>query len=195
MRTLLGAIVGLILAFVPLGGEGRVSHAAGRDVPFYSQFGDIAWPSWRSKSCGVAALAMLINFYRGEGTVSPQQLLEEGISAGLYVPNVGWSHWGLVRLARRSGLEGKPYDFSMLSRDAAFARFRDILDEGPVIASVYSRFNPKSTIPHLVVVIGIEGDTVRYHDPLDGAGGRKISIEDFKRGWKKRIIVIRPQGA
>lgn len=162
------------------------------EVPFYSQMSDIDWPSWRGKACGVASVAMLIDFYRGSGTVSPQGLLEEGIASGFYLENAGWTHEGLARLAERRGLEGEPYDLSYLNMDAAFERLAGILQDGPVIASVYSRFNPKSTIPHLAVINGIEGGMVYYNDPLEEAGGGTISIEAFKRGWKKRLIVIRP---
>lgn len=161
------------------------------DVPFYSQFKDIQSPEWRKKACGVASLAMIINFYRPE-TVSTQTLLKEGIAAGAYLNNAGWTHQGLALLAEHYGLNGASYDLSGLSMDSAFARFAEFLKTGPVIASVYYTFDPTSPIPHLVVVNGIENNTVYYNDPAAKTGGEKISTADFITGWKKRFIVIRP---
>ena len=160
-------------------------------VPFYSQFIDISSLAWRKKSCGMASLAMIINFY-DPGIVSAQKLLEKGIAAGAYMNGVGWTHQGIVSLADRYGLSGDTYDLSNLSKNDAFAQLEDFLVDGPVIASVHYKFNPKSPIPHLVVVNGIDGDNVSLNDPAAKSGGEKISIPDFIAGWKKRFIVIRP---
>lgn len=160
-------------------------------VPFYSQFNDISAPEWRKLSCGIADLAMIINFYQ-PGAVSADALLEEGIVAGAYINGAGWSHQGLVNLARAYGLTGSTYDLSNLDMDAAFAELEKFLKNGPVIASVYYTFDPNSPIPHLVVINGVKDGSVYYNDPAGKAANEKISIDDFMRGWKKRFIVIRP---
>lgn len=159
-------------------------------VPFYSQFKDITAVDWRKNSCGVASLAMLIEFYK-PGTVNPNTLLKEGISLGAYLSDAGWIHKGLASLAGKYGLTGKTYDYSKSDMDTAFSEFKKVLKDGPVIASVFNKFDPKSTIPHLVVITGIEGDKVFYNDPSAESGGKEISAEDFMRGWKKRFITVR----
>lgn len=159
-------------------------------VPFYSQFKDITAVEWRKNSCGVASLAMLIEFYK-PGTVAVNTLLKEGIADGAYLNSAGWIHKGLADLAGKYGLKGKTYDFSKSDMDTAYSEFQKILKDGPVIASVFNKFDPKSTIPHLVVITGIDGDKVFYNDPSAASGGKEISAEDFMRGWKKRFISVR----
>ncbi|MBI2047735.1 MAG: C39 family peptidase [Parcubacteria group bacterium] len=159
-------------------------------VPFYSQFHDISRTEWQGLGCGIADLAMLIEFYK-PGSVSVDALLEEGIVAGAFISGAGWSHKGLALLAEQYGLSGKTYDFSDLGTDAAFSQFETILKDGPVIASVYYKFEPGNPIPHLVVINGISGGIVYYNDPSRGRGGESISVSDFKKAWKKRLISIR----
>src|SRR3989344_417694 len=161
------------------------------DVPFYSQFRDIREVKWQKLGCGIADLAMLIEFYK-PGTVSVNTLLKEGIESGAFLNGAGWKHKDLARMARPYGLEGASFDLSREDMDTAFAKFEKILREGPVIASVYYTFDPKNPIPHLAVINGIEDDVVYYNDPAETSGGKKISVSDFKKAWKKRFITVRP---
>jgi predicted double-glycine peptidase len=160
-------------------------------VPFYSQFRDINDAEWQKIGCGIASLAMLIEFYK-PGTVAVNTLLEEGIAAGTYLSGAGWKHEGLVLLAVKYGLKGSSYDLSNLGMDAALAQFEAALKGGPVIASVHYKFDPKSSIPHLAVINGVDGDTVYYNDPAGTSAGGKISVQDFIKAWKKRFIAVRP---
>jgi ABC-type bacteriocin/lantibiotic exporter with double-glycine peptidase domain len=57
---------------------------------------------------------------------------------------------------------------------------------------VHYKFDPKSTIPHLVVINGIKDNTLYYNDPAAKTGEKQISVTDFLRGWKQRFIVLRP---
>ncbi|MCE9644121.1 C39 family peptidase [Candidatus Parcubacteria bacterium] len=160
-------------------------------VPFYSQFKDITSAAWQKVGCGVASLAMIIDFYKDD-TVSVNTLLTQGIAENAYLKNAGWSHKGLIQLSNKYGLGGKSYDLSKLSTKASFAEFKNQLKSGPVIASVHYKFDPKSTIPHLVVIDGIVGDTIYYNDPAAKTGQKQISTTDFLKAWKKKFIVIRP---
>ena len=160
-------------------------------VPFYSQFADIQSEDWKRKSCGVASLAMLINFYK-PGTISPQKLLTQGINSGAYITDAGWSHQGLANLATKYGLVGKTYDLSKLDSKTALSQFKDILKNGPAIASVRYKFEPTNPIPHLVVITAIEGDIVFYNDPATDGGDKQISSDKFLKAWKKRFITVRP---
>jgi predicted double-glycine peptidase len=160
-------------------------------VPFYSQFSDISKPDWQKVGCGIASLAMLIELYE-PGKVSVDNLLNEGIAAGAYLNNAGWIHQGLVNLAGKYGLSGGTHDLSGKSMDVAFDKLQDDLKEGPVIVSVHYTFDPNNPIPHLAVINGIKDGKVYYNDPAEKAGGGHLSIADFKKGWKKRYIEIRP---
>lgn len=165
-------------------------HEAVRVVPFYSQFDDISRPEWRKIGCGIASLAMLIDYYGP--AVSVDTLLSEGIAANAYLNNVGWIHAGLVSVSEKYGLTGASHSLSHLGAEAALAELESVLEEGPVIASVYYTFTPGHPIPHLVVINDIKDGLVYYNDPAEPSGGGNISVEDFKPAWKQRYISIRP---
>jgi predicted double-glycine peptidase len=162
------------------------------NVPFYSQFYDIDSIKWKKVGCGVASLAMVINYYKPE-TVTVNKLLIQGITDGAYDQKAGWIYSGLISLAKQYGLSGKAYDLQKLSNASAFKQFKNNLKNGPVIVSVHYKFDPKSTIPHLVVVDGIDNNVIYYNDPATKTGQSQISVENFLKGWKKRFIVIEPK--
>ncbi|MHB9019871.1 MAG: C39 family peptidase [Minisyncoccota bacterium] len=159
-------------------------------VPFYSQFRDISSVEWQKLSCGIASLAMLIEFYK-PGVVETNTLLKEGVAAGAYLKDAGWKHDGLVLLAGKYGLKSASYDLANLSMNNAFIQFEKYLKEGPVIVSVHYKLDPKNPIPHLIVVNGINNDLIYYNDPAETLAGEKISVQDFIKAWKKRFIVVR----
>lgn len=161
------------------------------DVPFYSQFKDITSSSWQKVGCGVTSLAMVIEYYKPE-TVSVNTLLNQGITLGAYQQKNGWSHQGLISLSKKYGLDGNSHDVSKLSRKAALSQFKGYLDDGPVIVSIHYKFDPKSTVPHLVVINGIKDGIVYYNDPAAKVGEKTITEDKFLNGWKRKFIVVRP---
>jgi len=134
---------------------------------------------------------MVVGYYE-PGTTTAQSLLEHGLAEGHYIPGAGWSHHGLIDLASRFGVQGQTRGFHTLSMDQAFQRLKDSVETGPAIASVHYRFDPQSTIPHLVVVREIKDGMVYYSDPAEKAGNGAIQAARFKKAWKKRIIATRP---
>jgi predicted double-glycine peptidase len=171
----------------------RAQHdVAVRTVPFYSQFSDISSPEWQKVGCGIASVSMLIEYYNAESDVDVDALLNKGRAAGYFLSDAGWTHAGLISLARPYGLGGDTYSLADLSADEAFARLTDVLAEGPVMASVHYTFEPTNPIPHLVVVNGVKNGKVYYNDPAEPHGGGSISKEKFQRAWKQRYIEIRP---
>lgn len=160
-------------------------------VPFYSQFADIRSPQWQKVGCGIASLAMLIDFHSTK-QVSVEGLLAEGIASGAYIPSAGWSHAGLIALATDYGLTGRSKSLAHLSGADAFAALERVLQDGPVMVSVHYTFEPTNPIPHLVVVNGVSQGQIYYNDPAEKSGGGTLSIERFKKAWKQRYIEIRP---
>ncbi len=159
-------------------------------VPLFSQVSDISSVDWKQKGCGVADVAMIVEFYK-PNTTSVQKILEQAIKEGAYVKNVGWSHAGLAKLAVKHGLVGKTVDLAPLKNEVALSQFKNIVTDGPVIASIHRGFNPKSPNGHLIVVTGFDNKVVYYNDPGKRDGIKTIPISDFMKGWKKRLIVIR----
>ena len=158
-------------------------------VPFYSQIKDISDPSWRGVSCGVASLAMLIDYYTNP--VAPDILLAKGIAANAFDDNAGWSHAGLIKLAGEYGLTGETVWLGS-DKQQALAALKAELDEGPVMASVHYTFDYNNPIPHLVVITEIDGEIGRYNDPAEEAGGGAVPLDKFASSWKNRYIKIRP---
>ncbi len=161
------------------------------EVPFYSQFTDIKSPAWQKVGCGITDLTMVIEYYH-PGSASVETLLKKGIAAGAYDYNAGWIYKGLIDLSRQYGLDGTYHDLSGLDAESAFKKFKGYLKEGPVILSVHYKFDPKSTIPHLVVINGIKDGIVYYNDPATTTGTKQISVANFLKGWKRKVIVLRP---
>ncbi len=163
------------------------------DVPYYSQLRDVSAVEWRMEACGIAAMAMEIGFYK-PNAVSVDKMLDQAIASGSYAKNAGWKHHELSALATRYGLAGKVYNLATLKNEAAFANFKVVLSEGPVIVSIHNKFNPKATLGHLIVVTGIDNDFIYYSDPAsttETKGEKKITIQGFLAGWKKRFITVR----
>lgn len=160
-------------------------------VPFYSQFADISSPSWQKVGCGIASVSMLIDFY-SDGAVSVDDMLARGIKAGAYIESAGWSHAGLIALAAPYGLNGESVSLSHLTLGEAMTELTTVVSEGPVMASVHYTFEPTNPIPHLVVITGVRDGKVFYNDPAEPTGNGSISIDKFKKAWKKRYISIRP---
>ena len=161
------------------------------DVPLYSQISDITSVAWQQKGCGVADVAMIVEFYK-PNTTTVQKVLETALKSDAYQKNVGWKHAGLASLASKYGLVGKTVDFSAYGNDIALKQFKKEVDGGPVVASIRRGFNPKSPYGHLVVITGYDDKVVYYNDPGKRDGKKTVLISDFMKGWKKRLIVIRP---
>ncbi len=160
-------------------------------IPFYSQFRDIHSTSWQKVGCGITSLAMVIDYY-STATISVETLLKAGILYGAYDQKAGWIHKDLIALSKKYNLDGKSYDVSSLGKEASLFTLKKYLADGPVIVSVHYKFDPRSSVPHLVVLDGFENGFIYYNDPAAKVGQKKISIVDFQKGWKKRFIVIRP---
>lgn len=162
-----------------------------RTVPFYSQFTDITKPGWQKVGCGIASIAMVIDYY-SDATISVDMLLEKGIARNAYLSNAGWTHAGLIGLSNDYGLDGESRSLANMSADSAVVELTNVLQDGPVLASVHYTFEPTNPIPHLVVINDIRDGLVYYNDPADAVGNETLTIEQFKRGWKQRYIVVRP---
>ena len=170
------------------------ANTAIADVPFFSQFADIASPQWQEVGCGITSLAMMIDFYK-PNSVSVNDLLQQGVAAGAYDQNAGWNFAGLIQLGQQYGLNGNIIDLSKLKASTALVRLDNYLKSGPLILSIHNRFNPKNILPHLIVVNGIKNNVVYYNDPAAKTGQKKISVTNLLRGWEKKGIVFRADSA
>ena len=160
-------------------------------VPHYSQFQDIPRVEWRAEGCGIASIAMAVEFYK-PNSVSITDLILQALKLGAHAPGVGWKHKELSALAGLYGLDGKNYDLTDMTKLTAFDEFKKILADGPVIASIHNKFDPRATLGHLVVVTGMDNGMIFYHDPAyRDKIAKMISEKNFLKGWKQRLITVR----
>src|SRR6185437_13299810 len=125
----------------------------------HSQLQEIQSTTWQQQGCGITSLAMVIDYYTSD-PVSVETLLTQGIAAGAYIQNAGWSYKGLIDVSKKYGLKGISFDFKTENSKTALASLTSLLKDGPVIASIYYKFDPKNPLPHMVVIEGIENNIV-----------------------------------
>ncbi len=169
------------------------------DVPFSSQYADIGSHEWRARGCGIASLHMVLAFYGR--TMLLDDLLREGLAVGAYREGIGWTHRGLVELARRHGCRAYNIDAAPTSPTPKFApeawgMLMAELEWGPVLVSVHARFDPTMPGGHIVVVTGWDGELLALNDPVEMAEreGRKLMAgAAFRRAFKQRYIAVRAE--
>lgn len=164
-----------------------------------SQIRDVKDRTWKRRSCGIASLCMVKNHYNTAiNKRSLQELIDTGVKIGAYRPGVGWTHQGLIDLAKQYGFQGERFDHSQTDPEEGFNTLLTHVDQGPVIASIHKDFDRKNG-GHLIVVNGYikndSGTIISIVDPQSKKRKRNIrtiSQARFMNGWKKRFIVIRP---
>lgn len=168
------------------------------NLPRYSQFLDVRSARWKPRACGIVALKTVLDYWRGgdlktKPTIS--NLINSGLSSNSYVQGIGWKHKGIVSIASQYGMKGKNYDWFKRTPEKAFEMLSHFLQKGPVLASIHKDFRSTNG-GHLIVLLGINGSRIFYNEPaaktrgeIAGAVGKKT----FLRGWKRRIIVIKPK--
>lgn len=168
---------------------------------FLSQHLDLPTRSWQNSGCGVSSLLMVMKYWqdksRGVGRKLPDlsRLYQIGLNRRSYVEGVGWRHTGLVGLAKIYGFKrSKNYDLSVWSDAEARGHLEKALKTGPVIVSVYEKYQPQKGGGHLAVLLSLSDKKAVIYDPdsKTRAGVRKdIPTVKFLAAWKKRYIVVR----
>lgn len=161
------------------------------DVPYYSQFLDVDEKEWMPRACAMAALAMVLAYYKDEnGNV--MDLVREGLAKGPYNPAVGWYHDTIVAVAKDHGLSAERAE-----KMADDSRLIEYLRSGkPIIVSAI-KYILDQTKFHMVVLTGFEEkDGVvlgfYYHDPesTERERGQHLFVrrDTFLREWRKMAI-------
>lgn len=165
-----------------------------------SQYIDISDKKWTYRSCGIVSLFMIMSYWKKDLKKDfIIQLIEEGLKIGAYIENIGWSHKGLVNISKKHGFDGQNHDYFKEASEFAFNEMFKLLEDGPVIISVYPQFNSQNTGGHLLVVYGYEINDKEIiflvADPDSHAAENilyKVTKEKLINGWKKRFIKIFP---
>jgi len=138
------------------------------DVPYVRQL---------EEGCGAASLAMVMQYWSGQGAAVDREAAEGEAIYRALAPAPGRGSSGL---SLKGYLES--HGFQAFIFDGELADLQHHLDKGrPVIVCLAPR-GLKAQL-HYVVVVGLTGQAVMLHDPVRG----KLMAEDrgsFERQWK-----------
>lgn len=167
-------------------------------IKFVSQHDERLPADWRERSCGIAALAMVIGYYlNGNAELATvEKIWAKGLELDAYMPNVGWKHKELALVAKSYNLEAYNRDLALLNDpEKAWQEFLLDLEGGPLVVSVYKDFSAnKTAASHLIVIEKIADDMVHVLDPDEKdetAGNYTIHTTTLRRGWKQRYLVVK----
>lgn len=184
------------------------------DVPYFSQIKDIADDTWKRHGCSITNLKMVLEYHarilkdlQMTGSVPGiDALIDEGTAIGAYQYSVGWTHEGIVRLARNHGLPAYAQEFRSMDIDpvsgqavpsdrlvdVGIAKLMESVERGhPVIVSVLPGFGDNKTL-HTVTLSGVEREQNGFyvHDPVDPSSQthRFVAVDEFKKYWRRLAI-------
>ena len=185
------------------------------DIPFHTQHWDLdnwqaqgfsSWVDaeyWQRSSCGVLCVQMAAEYFLGR-KFTIIELLQQGQRMGAYTDATGWSHQGLVDLA-------KQLDLAAERRAVSNGELIGAIDRGEVpIVSIKWGFVLRKTVKeqllfwkkyggHLAVVTGyrMEGDRlvgfIVHHTSKileQNWVHRLVPVEVFSRAYTGRAILI-----
>jgi hypothetical protein len=167
-----------------------------------SQHLDLKNKDWQKAGCGIVSLLMLMEHQRGAGQRNKfklpdiNKLYQAGLNRRAYIKGVGWRHTGLVGLAKIYGFkQSQAYDLAN-QPDKQAKQAEDFLKgelaKSPVIASVYSKYEPGRG-GHLAVLLSLSSKKAILLDPDSRTREgiyKEIEATKFIAAWKKRFIVV-----
>ena len=183
------------------------------DIPFYSQFTNVAQEEWKERACAPTCLKMVLDFLSGgKFEKGIDDLIKEGlVIVGGYEPGNGWTHAGIIRLAHNHGfqayleefrtikvnVEEKTFsksDFEDLLIEKGIEKIKNTLGSGlPVIISCSKNFDEFHKF-HQVVLIGFDDNGFYYHEPHkeseEEGANRFVDFQTFKTHWRKFAIFL-----
>lgn len=175
------------------------------DLPYFSQHADVTDPEWRSRACGIACLAMIIEYYKKTGFKTLDSLIEHGVSIDAFTTQ-GWSHPRLVIMAHNYGVLGYMEEFRSGKPEyheeffgKGIEKIVNHLKNGhPVIISTYRNWTEEGKF-HMVVLTGYLADDngiigFYYSDPdaadAETGKGRFVDFNMFKERWRRLVIFL-----
>jgi len=166
----------------------------------YSQHLDFKNKHFIVSGCGIMSLLMLMEYLKTSGKhqkdnlPTPDKLYQIGLNRRALIKDIGWRHTGLVGLAKLYGFKSSQnYDWSKLPSSQALKYLQTTIKQGPVMASVYSKFKPKQG-GHLVVLLSLTPNRAIVLDPDDTDRSKikkTLSTKKFLQAWKGRIIEVK----
>ena len=157
----------------------------------YSQHLDLSHDEHKLKGCGIASLGMLL----GDKVSSLDELYKLGLEQGAYLPGIGWRHAGQAELARHFGFTNSyNLDLAKEGLEVALNKLKAELEQGPVLVSVFTNYEPEHKEGHIVVLLSLTDNKAEVLDPAAKNHNdihQIIPADKFIPSWKKRLIVVR----
>lgn len=91
------------------------------DVPFHSQLLEIQDEYWKVRSCGVACVKMILDFYDKKSPVL-EELVWQGVRLDGFGPS-GWTHDSLIRLLDIYGVKAERREYKVVSPSIPVASY------------------------------------------------------------------------
>jgi len=186
-----------------------------KQVPFHSQKWNLTqWKLlgftseeeatyWERSCCGILCLQMAVEYLK-EKSYTTRELITKGQELGAYTDVNGWSHQGLVELAKQLGLEAKAgrYTPEQIEQELAAGNL--------IIVSIKWGFRSEKSVKerilfwkkyggHLALVIGVEkeGNEIKHfivhHTSIRknyNWSSKPIPLAQFKEGYTGRAIIL-----
>ena len=141
---------------------------------------------------------MLLKYHDSKFNTSATELLREALAEDSYLENIGWRHWGIVKVAEEHGLKLKyaeKFFYTPEEKEVGAGIINANLENSrPVIVSVFHHLNPAKG-GHMVVVHGLQefnGAIIGYYiqDPDASFRGHNyfLTKEEFFAGWRGGLI-------
>ncbi len=179
------------------------------DIKYYSQYSEKVDKDWQSRSCSIACLQMILDFYGKK--IEPMNLIKEGLKISEilkekgkekdgYTREFGWGHELLVILLKNNGVLAYRQDFKNPNFEKEYFELglekikQNLLNKKPVIVSILRDMEGLKPYGHMFVLSGIENDgenikSFFIKDP-ENESNRIISIEEFKKVWRRLAIFV-----
>ena len=170
------------------------------DVPICNQYDNAHDKSWAYRMCAICSLWMLLKYQNPQFNVSVMDLLQQALAKDSYLENIGWRHWGIVKVAEENGLVlryAERFFYTPEEKEVgAVIIATNLKNRHPVMASVFHHLNPAKG-GHMVVIYGFQefkGQPIGYYiqDPDASFRGHNyfLTKEEFFAGWRGGLIFI-----
>ena len=168
------------------------------DVPLCDQFNVAHDTAWVHRMCAICSLWMLLKYNDSMFNMPAMDLLKEALAQNGYLENIGWRHWGIVKVAEENGLVlryAERFFYTPEEKEiGAVIIAVNLKNRHPVMASVFHHLNPAKG-GHMIVIHGFQefnGQPIGYYiqDPDASFRGHNyfLTKEEFFAGWRGGLI-------
>lgn len=179
-------------------------------IYFCSQYRDINDKHWKSRACSISCLWMGLKSLREDFSLSPDELLEQGLYINAFVDPGFWKHDKLAVLAHNYGVPAYAEEFKSAPFGVETVYAEEILNYG--VEKIFNFLKNKKG----VIIVSIPKDwkhfdkphSVLLHDIIEENGekyfiyndsekeneeegeNRRVDIKEFKMKWRRLAIFL-----